>query len=155
MSSSIKLNLDAKPFIPSKSNYQSTLLPPAQHTSLSLNAKKFIPKSMKKNMATASTQPQPQPQVEKPKPKKIDREYFVIDESDTTQYNFDFDYMISFENWEICKETKLLSSEFLKHLEEFNIVENVQIKQNNMNNKGKKKYGDKRNKENEKKKRKC
>ena len=60
--------------------------------------------------------------------------------------------MISFENWEICQETKLLSDEFLKHLEDFKIVETEQIKQNNTNNKGKKKYyGDKRNKEEKKK----
>ena len=46
----------------------------------------------------------------------------------------------------------MISEEFLKHLEDFKIVETEQIKQNNVNNKGKKKYyGDKRNKEEKKK----
>ena len=95
-----------------------------------------------------------QPQPPKPKEKKVYKEYFVIDEDDKQQFNFDYDYMISFEKWEICQEDKLLTPEFLKHLEDFKIMEAEPIKQNNMNNKGKKKYygGDKKNKENEKKK---
>mgnify|MGYP002624773426 CR=1 FL=1 len=145
MSSNLKLNLNAKPFIPSWGG-NKTIQPtaPVQRTSLSLSSQAFIPKSRKQNQAIAQTQTQP----EKPKQLKIDREYFIIDEDDKQQFNFDYDYMISFENWEICQETKLLSEEFLKHLEDFKIVETEQ-----MNNKGKRKYnGDKRNKESEKKK---
>ena len=94
------------------------------------------------------------PETTKPKQKKVYKEYFVIDEDDKQQFNFDYDYMISFENWEICKETKLLTEEFLQHLKDFEIIEEEPIKQNNNNNKGKKKYfgGDKKNKEGEKKK---
>lgn len=46
--------------------------------------------------------------------------------------------MISFENWEICQETKLLSEEFLKQLEDFKIVELESIKTGGQGNKGKK-----------------
>ena len=172
--SSLKLNLDATPYVPNfmKNNFaakqpipqqtsqNSSQLKPKQtplqipqpapqHTSLSINAKAFIPKNYKKN--TTSTPAQPQ--SPKPKPKKVYKEYFVIDEDDKQQFNFDYDYMISFENWEICNELKLLTPELLQHLEDFKIVEEEPIKQNNMNNKGKKKYyGDKKNKDSEKKK---
>ena len=172
--SSLKLNLNATPYVPnfmkntisakppisqqqsqqaSQPKPQQTPLqtpPPAsQHTSLSINAKAFIPKNYKKNPTPAPVQPQPP----KPKPKKVYKEYFVIDEDDKQQFNFDYEYMISFENWEICNELKLLTPELLQHLEDFKIVEEEPIKQNNMNNKGKKKYyGDKKNKDSEKKK---
>ena len=146
----LKLNLNAPAYIP-----KTKINPPPQqsaskYTSLNVNSAAFIPKSKKTNTPSVTSQPMTQP--EKPKPKKIVREYFVIDEDDKQEFNFDYDYMISFENWEICQETKLLSEEFLKHLEDFKIVETEQIKQNNVNNKGKKKYyGDKRNKEEKKK----
>ena len=172
--SSLKLNLNAAPYVPgfmkntisakppisqqqsqqaSQPKPQQTPLqtpPPAsQHTSLSINAKAFIPKNYKKSPTPAPVQPQPP----KPKPKKVYKEYFVIDEDDKQQFNFDYEYMISFENWEICNELKLLTPELLQHLEDFKIVEEEPIKQNNMNNKGKKKYyGDKKNKDSEKKK---
>ena len=150
MNPKLSLNLNAKPFIPSSS--KPTTSKPGQYTSLNINAKAFVPKSMKQKQTVNQVQSQPKPEPPKPKPKKVDREYFVIDEDDKQQYNFDYDYMISFENWEICQETKLLTKEFLQHLEDFKIVETEQIKQNNMNNKGKKKFGDKRNKESEKRK---
>ena len=158
--SKLKLNLNAKAWIPKSKmmqqsqQSQSPSQPPSQpsqpHTSLSLSAKAYVPKFRKQNM---SQTPSEQPQPPKPKQKKVFKEYFVIDEDDKQTFNFDYDYMISFENWEICQETKLLSEEFLKHLEDFKIVEAEPIKQNNQNNKGKKKYhGDKRNKEGDKKK---
>ena len=146
----LKLNLNAPAYIP-----KTKINPPPQqsaskYTSLNVNSAAFIPKSKKTNIPSVTSQPMTQPA--KPKPKKIVREYFVLDEDDKQEFNFDYDYMISFENWEICQETKLLSEEFLKHLEDFKIVETEQIKQNNTNNKGKKKYyGDKRNKEEKKK----
>ena len=65
-------------------------------------------------------------------------------------YNFDYDYMISFEDWEICQETKLLSEDFLKHLENFKIVEKEPIKISNQNKSGGKKKNYK-NQNNEKK----
>ena len=149
----LKLNLEAPAYIPKSKNIQSSQQPNEKRTSLSTAAKPFIPKSKKININPATSKPQAQPEPEKPKPKKIVKEYFVIDEDNNQQFNFDYDYMISFENWEICQETKLLSEEFLKHLEDFKIVEAEPIKQNNMNKKGKQKYyGDKRNKEGEKKK---
>ena len=172
--SSLKLNLNATPYVPNFMKNTISAKPPIsqqpsqqtsqpkpqqtplqtplsapQHTSLSINAKAFIPKNYKKNPTPAPAQPQPP----KPKPKKVYKEYFVIDEDDKQQFNFDYDYMISFENWEICNELKLLTPELLQHLEDFKIMEEEPIKQNNMNNKGKKKYyGDKKNKDSEKKK---
>ena len=147
----LKLNLNAPAYVPKNKNNQPPSQPPSQkQTKLNINSAAFIPKYKKTTATPAASKPQPQ--TEKPKPKKIVREYFVIDEDDKQEFNFDYDYMISFENWEICQETKLLSEEFLKHLEDFKIVETEQIKQNNANNKGKKKYyGDKRNKEEKKK----
>ena len=165
--SSLKLNLDAGPYIPKFKTNANTHTPLVQpqapsktpfhqsystqiphHTSLNINSKSFLPKNYMKKFTTV------QPQPPKPKEKKVYKEYFVIDEDDKQQFNFDYDYMISFEKWEICQEDKLLTPEFLKHLEDFKIMEAEPIKQNNMNNKGKKKYygGDKKNKENEKKK---
>ena len=167
--SQIKLNLDAKEYIPKSKItnnkpsqlqtqiqpkaplHQSYSMPTTQHTSLNINSKAFIPKKYDKKR----TEILPKPEIPKPKPKekKVYKEYFVIDEDDKQQFNFDYDYMISFENWEICKETKLLTEEFLQHLKDFEIMEAEPIKQNTNNNKGKKKYyGDKKNKENEKKK---
>ena len=149
----LKLNLEAPAYIPKSKNIQSSQQTNEKRTSLSTAAKPFIPKFKKLSINPAPSKPQAQPEPEKPKPKKIVKEYFVIDEDNNQQFNFDYDYMISFENWEICQETKLLSEEFLKHLEDFKIVEAEPIKQNNMNKKGKQKYyGDKRNKEGEKKK---
>jgi len=161
-SNQLKLNLNAKEFIPkSKKNnkpsqvqpqtqfHQSYSTPITQHTSLNINSKAYIPKFLaKKNTEIVS-----KPEMPKPKIKKIN-DYFVKDEDDKQQFNFDYDYMISFENWEICQETKLLSEEFLQHLKDFEIIELEPIKQNNNNNKGKKKYygGEKKNKEGEKKK---
>ena len=165
--SSLKFNLDAKVYIPRfkiNANTQTPLVQPQaspktpfhqsystqipHHTSLNINSKSFLPKNYMKKFTTV------QPQPPKPKEKKVYKEYFVIDEDDKQQFNFDYDYMISFEKWEICQEDKLLTPEFLKHLEDFKIMEAEPMKQNNMNNKGKKKYygGDKKNKENEKKK---
>ena len=163
--SPLKLNLNAKEYKPKfKANnkppqaqtqtqtplHQSYSTPMTQHTSLNINSKAYIPKFIAKKRTEIISKPE----VPKPKPKKVYKEYFVIDEDDKQQFNFDYDYMISFENWEICQETKLLTEEFLQHLKDFEIVEDEPIKQNNNNNKGKKKYfgGDKKNKEGEKKK---
>ena len=151
--SQIKLNLDAKEYIPKSKIpnnkpsqlqtqiqpkaplHQSYSMPTTQHTSLNINSKAFIPKKYDKKR----TEILPKPEIPKPKPKekKVYKEYFVIDEDDKQQFNFDYDYMISFENWEICQETKLLTSEFLQHLKDFEIIEEEPIKQNNNNNKGK------------------
>ena len=164
MSEPLKLNLSAKNYVPkflrnisgptpvTNLNPNNTPLnqkaPFTQHTSLKLDSthKPFIPKNLKsKNLSSTIPQSVLSPQTDvtapnpqnPPKEKKIEREYFVIDEDDK-QYIFDFDYLISFENWEICKESKLLTKEFLKHLEDFNIVESEQIKTNQTAKGGKK-----------------
>lgn len=128
--SKLQLNLDAKPFISKKFGTSHA-------SSLNTNAKPFIPKFLNKQTTTVpAPTPTPTP-AEKPKPKKY-KEYFLLDEDDKQTYKFDFDYMISFENWEICQETKLLSEEFLKQLEDFKIVELESIKTGGQGNKGKK-----------------
>ena len=149
----LNLNLQAKPYVP-KFHGASSLKPLSsiQNTPLSLNtnSKPFIPKNRQK--ASIQTNPAPTPLADKPKVKKVDREYFIIDEDDKQKYNFDYDYMISFENWEICQETKLLSEEFLKHLEEFKIVETESIKTGGRSGgKQKKNYSNNKNQKSDKK----
>ena len=165
MESKISLNLNAKPYVPKTYPIKTQVSSIQQHTSLNLaGSKPFIPKGRKfeiksTTQAIPPKEPAPTPAPEPapapaPKVKKVDREYFVIDEDDKQQYNFDYDYMISFENWEICQETKLLSPEFLKHLEDFKIVESETIKSNNQNKQGQRKkdyYNKSNNKSNEKK----
>ena len=133
--SKISLNLNAKPYVPKLHTPLRPLQNASnQHTSLNLaGSKPFIPKNRQMQMGSAQpapSQPAPTPEPAPKKVKKVDREYFVIDEDDKQKYNFDYDYMISFENWEICQETKLLSQEFLKHLEEFKIVESEYSQKN-------------------------
>jgi len=141
--SKLQLNLDAKPFVSKKFVGSHT-------SSLNTNAKPFIPKFLNKQAATISNPaPTPTP-TEKPKPKKY-KEYFLLDEDDKQAYKFDFDYMISFENWEICQETKLLSEDFLKQLEDFKIVELESIKTGGQGNKGKSKGYKTKSKQSEKK----
>ena len=137
--SKLQLNLDAKPFVSKKFGSHAS--------SLNTNAKPFIPKFLNKQQSTAAPTPTP---AEKPKPKKY-KEYFLLDEDDKQTYKFDFDYMISFENWEICQETKLLSEEFLKQLEDFKIVELESIKTGGQGNKGKNKSYKTKSKQSEKK----
>ena len=132
--SKLQLNLDAKPFVSKKFGV---------HTStLNTNAKPFIPKFLNKQSAPTPT--------EKPKPKKY-KEYCILDEDDKQTYKFDFDYMISFENWEICQETKLLSEEFLQQLEDFKTVELESIKTGNQGSKNKGKSYKNKSKQSEKK----
>ena len=141
--SKLQLNLDAKPFVSKKFGTSHA-------SSLNTNAKPFIPKFLNKQSTTVpAPTPTPTP-AEKPKPKKY-KEYFLLDEDDKQTYKFDFDYMISFENWEICQETKLLSEEFLKQLEDFKIVELESIKTGGQGNKGKKSNYKTKSKQNEKK----
>ena len=163
----ISLNLNAKPYVPKAFPIRSQISSVQQHTSLNLaGSKPFIPKNRQFEIKSSTQiippkEPAPTPAAEPasapapaPKVKKVDREYFVIDEDDKQQYNFDYDYMISFENWEICQETKLLSEDFLNHLEDFKIVELEAIKSNNPNKQGqRKKYNNNKsnNKSNEKK----
>ena len=101
------LNIDSKSFVPKKigTSYSS---------SLNINAKPYIPKLLRKHSKQNS--------LEKPKSMKY-KEYFIIEEDDKHIYKFDFNYMISFENWGICQETKLLSEDVLNQLEKLKIVE--------------------------------
>ena len=113
----LDLNLDAKEYIPkSKANQTSSQPTPLQpqklHTSLSTSSKPFFPKNRKLNLTTTSSKPQPHPEPEKPKPKKIVREYFVLDEDDKQQFNFDYDYMISSTYpWKLLKFWKATSDD--------------------------------------------
>ena len=130
----LSLNLNAKPYIPK--HLQESKKDPPQETKpkTKLNiAQMYIPKSRQFQLSNVPK-----------KEKKVYKEYFVIEEDDANkQYTFDLDYMLSFENWEISKETKLLSKEYLDHLEEFKTVETEEIKWGNSQNpKNKKKYPD-------------
>ena len=178
----LKYNLEAKCFVPkwlrnqpASSTASTTSTPtenpssfPTKQSPLNVNSKKFqplkkdsrpfIPKNYQPSAASTQATPpsQTQPKTPTPEPapkqKKVDREYFIIDEDDKQIYNFDYDYMISFENWEICSETKLLSEDFLKHLEQFKIVESEPIKSNNQNKKGnQKRHNEYRKNQNDKK----
>jgi len=101
------LNIDSKPFVPKK-------LGNSDSSSMNINFKPFVPKFFKEHSNQNS--------VEKPKSKKY-KEYFIIEEDDKHKYIFDYDYMASFENWEICQETKILPESILCHLEKLKIVE--------------------------------
>ena len=159
--SNIKLNLAAKEYTPKNLRASAQTQLPSQlkkTTPLNINAPSFQPTSLKKESApfipkkysrpssipssqiqvSRFTQALEKPKLDPVKEKKVDREYFIIDE-DKNIYNFDYDYMISFEDWEICQETKLLSEDFLKHLEDFKVVEKEPIKNNNQNKSGAKK----------------
>ena len=180
MSTPLKLNLEATSYVPKfLRNSTANPTPATNNTPLNINApsfqrstlkletRPFIPKSRKVSTGSQSntstpassilassnpppiSNPPPTPEEKPKKEKKVDREYFIIDEDDK-QYNFDYDYMISFENWDICQETKLLSEDFLKHLEDFKIVESEAIKSNNQGNKDRKKRNNNYNKDKKK-----
>ena len=157
--SKLSLNLSAKPFVPKNqkqlSSNQSTPLTlntSSQYTPLTLSTlKPFIPKNYQSKTQKSSNTGLKTSSEPAPKVKKIYKEYFIIDEDDKI-YNFDYDYMISFENWEICQENKLLSEDFLKHLDQFKNVEYDSIKSNNQTKKGgKKHYNNNKNQSTEKK----
>ena len=101
------LNIDSKPFVPKKFGVSHS-------SSLNSNVKPFIPKFLRKHSNQNS--------FEKPKSMKY-KEYFIIEEDDTHKYKFDYNYMISFENWGICQETKLLSEDVLNQLEQLKMFE--------------------------------
>ena len=146
--SKVSLNLEAKPYIPKTFHFVSTnqmtplqlpnnkpFIPLSfnisgskfQHTGLSLaGSKPFIPKTKLKEMQA-------------PPPVKTYLEYFIDDRDTKQSYNFDYDYMISFEKWEICQETKLLSEQFLLHLDNFKNVISEEVKTNIQNKQGQRK----------------
>ena len=140
----LKLNLNAKEYIPKQSLLNSLGTSSYQqgqkHTPLSLsqsNYKSFIPK---KN---------------RPSEPIIEREYFIRYPNETLKKTkFDFEYMLSFEKWKISSEKKLLSKEFLNHLEKFKIFEEEQFKNSpskRERNSGKRKYYKNENNKDEKK----
>ena len=106
--SKLQINLDAKPFISKKFGA-------SHYSSINKDKKIFIPKFFKKDSSKASN--------EKSNTKTY-KKYFIIDEDDENiTYKFDFDYMLSFENWEICQETNILPEDLLKHLEKLKTVQ--------------------------------
>ena len=120
--SKLQSNLDAKSFISKKFV--------ASHYSSINKDKIFIPKFFKKDSSKASN--------EKSNTKTY-KKYFIIDEDDeNTTYKFDFDYMLSFENWEICQETNILPEDLLKHLEKLKTVQLEPIQVNKDKKKKKK-----------------
>ena len=140
----LKLNLNAKEYIPKQSLLNSLGTSSYQqgqkHTPLSLsqsNYKSFIPK---KN---------------RPSEPIIEREYFIRYPNETLKKTkFDFEYMLSFEKWKISSEKKLLSKEFLNHLEKFKIFEEEQFKNSpskRERNSGKRKFYKNENNKDEKK----
>jgi len=167
-----KLNLNAKEFVPKNSqktylgnpsynynnnynidkniknntnNPQST-----KHTPLSLNSivnfdytkllsknKPFFPKNYNKLDGLK----------EKP---IIEREYFIkYPNEKITNLKFDLNYILSFENWKISKETKLLTKELLDHIENFKIFIIESKKNKKYNNQEKVEKDFKRNDNNE------
>ena len=101
------LNIDSKLLVSKKYEASNSFF-------MSKNPKSFAPKFLSQHSSQNSD--------EKPKSKKY-KEYFIIEEDDKHKYKFDYDYMVSFENWGICQETKLLSEDVLNQFEQLKIVE--------------------------------
>ena len=168
-----KLNLNAKEYIPKSiqntylgnSNYKQnnnnnnivnninnnpTNTKSTKHTPLSLNSivnfdytkllsknKPFFPKNYNKLDGLK----------EKP---IIEREYFIkYPNEKITNLKFDLNYILSFENWKISKETKLLTKELLDHIENFKIFIIESKKNKKYNNQEKVEKDFKRNDNNE------
>ena len=120
--SKLQLNLDSKPFVSKKSEDSHAI-------TIKINKKLYIPKYLNKHSNKVSN--------EKSNTKTY-KKYFIIDEDDEkTTYKFDFDYMISFENWEICQETNILPEDVLKHLEKLKIMKLEPREDNKRKNKSK------------------
>ena len=116
------LNINAKAYVPKNTfnSYiqQNTMNPSTtKHTPLlQSNVKAFYPKNFR-------------PQETKPENPIVEREYFIkYPNEKLKKTKFDYDYMLSFEKWKISSEKKLLSKEFLNHLEKFKIFEEEQFK---------------------------
>ena len=120
--SNLQLNLDSKPFVSKKSEDSHII-------TIKINKKLYIPKYLNKHSNKVSNEKSNT---------KIYKKYFIIDEDDEkTTYKFDFDYMISFENWEICQETNILPEDVLKHLEKLKIMKLEPREDNKRKNKSK------------------
>jgi len=115
------LNLNAKAYVPKNTfnHYiqSNNSISTQKHTPLlQSNVKAFYPKNFR-------------PQETKIENPIVEREYFIrYPNEKLKKTKFDYEYMLSFENWKISKENKLLSQEFLNHLEKFKIFEEEQFK---------------------------
>ena len=115
------LNLNAKAYVPKNTfnHYiqSNNSISTQKHTPLlQSNVKAFYPKNFR-------------PQETKIENPIVEREYFIrYPNEKLKKTKFDYDYMLSFEKWKISSETKLLSKEFLNHLEKFKIFEEEQFK---------------------------
>ena len=122
--SKLQLNLDRKPFISKKFEL-------SHDSSINIYNKPLIQKIFNKNSSKTSNG---KSNI------KTYKKYFIIDEDeeqDKNTYKFDFDYIISFENWEICRESNMLPEDLLKHLERLKTVQLESPQENQGKNKSK------------------